>query len=636
MTLSNCFFFANSADSGGGGVYNETNGTLTLLESELSTNSCLAGGGGGVDNAGKACVLSSILYSNVTDMGGSGIENSGEIGVTNSTVQLNYCVHGAGGGLANFGSMAVEGCLIADNWVSVQGSLGGGIGNWGTLSVNHTTVISNTAPLGGGVGNQGPVAALTVDNSTLAANFALSFGGGLYTWSAGTDKPTDRVVATLRNTTISGNTAQKTRTAGGVDATTYAGNVIVNLSHCTIVSNTGTANTFPAAGGIYSGKLGTSGSATVNLYSTILAGNLTPYLPGTGQVLRDSGGVVVSQGFNLCSDDSANLTQPTDQPRTEPLVGPLADNGGPTFTHALLLGSPAINKAASGGLITDQRGQPRPFQFPGILNAEGGDGSDIGAFEAVNYQPVLTVPPDQNVAELLTLTVTNSATDADGAVEALTFSLVSAPSGVTIEPTTGVLSWTPTTAQAPSTNLITVWVTDNGSPPLSDTGSFTVVVNAGPRIIQPPQSQTVDPGSNVTFTVTASGTEPLSYQWLFNNQPLDGATSSSLALTNVTGANAGSYAVSVSNVLGAVTSISATLTVIVAPPGITAPVIAEDGQFQFRLTGTVGGRYVVLASTNLTAWTPIATNIVPAAGFDYLTDPFATNYTQRFYRAVSE
>src|SRR5207244_3718457 len=90
----------------------------------------------------------------------------------------------------------------------------------------------------------------------------------------------------------------------------------------------------------------------------------------------------------------------------------------------------------------------------------------------VNSAPVLTVPIDQTVTELSTLTVTNTASDADLPANTLTFGLVSAPTGVNLNPSTGVLTWTPTEAQGPSTNLITVRVTDTGVPPLSATNSF--------------------------------------------------------------------------------------------------------------------------------------------------------------------
>src|SRR3989454_12505037 len=90
--------------------------------------------------------------------------------------------------------------------------------------------------------------------------------------------------------------------------------------------------------------------------------------------------------------------------------------------------------------------------------------------------PVLTVPTAQTVAELSTLRVTNSASDADLPANTLTFSLVSAPAGVNLNPSNGVLSWTPSQAQGASTNLITLRVTDSGAPPLSDTKDRKSVV----------------------------------------------------------------------------------------------------------------------------------------------------------------
>src|SRR5213075_1756133 len=123
--------------------------------------------------------------------------------------------------------------------------------------------------------------------------------------------------------------------------------------------------------------------------------------------------------------------------------------------------------------------------------------SDTKSFTVVvaeaNSAPVLTVPNDQTVTELTTLTVTNTASDADLPANALTFSLVSAPSGVNLDSATGVLTWTPTEAQGPSTNLITVKVTDNGAPQSSDTKSFTVEVteaNSAP-VLTVPTNRTV-------------------------------------------------------------------------------------------------------------------------------------------------
>jgi hypothetical protein len=101
-------------------------------------------------------------------------------------------------------------------------------------------------------------------------------------------------------------------------------------------------------------------------------------------------GTITNGGYNLDSGTSCGFgTSNNSLSGVDPMLAPLADNGGPTLTHALLEGSPAIDKGNSFGESTDQRGLPRPSNFVGIPDASGGDGSDIGAFE---LQPDTTPP----------------------------------------------------------------------------------------------------------------------------------------------------------------------------------------------------------------------------------------------------
>src|SRR5206468_824514 len=112
----------------------------------------------------------------------------------------------------------------------------------------------------------------------------------------------------------------------------------------------------------------------------------------------------------------------------------------------------------------------------------------------VNTVPVLTVPANQVINELTTLNVSASATDSDIPTNTLTFSLVSAPAGMTINANNGAISWMPTEAQGPNTNTVTVRVSDNGSPNLSDTKSFTVTVNEvnSAPVLTMPTNQVMD------------------------------------------------------------------------------------------------------------------------------------------------
>ncbi len=195
-----------------------------------------------------------------------------------------------------------------------------------------------------------------------------------------------------------------------------------------------------------------------------------------------------------------------------------------------------------------------------------------------------------------------------------------------------------------------LWVTLlNGSVIIADTVSLTSVgiVTAGsqpqgialapypiaaPIITSQPQSQTVLAGLNATFSVVATGTSPLSYQWSVNGVPISGSTSSSLSLTNVQPANGGNYAVVVSNSFGSVTSSSATLTIGTLQLGL--PAFGPNG-FQFRITGPVGN-YVLQASTNLIDWVTIATTNNAPNGIIDLLDTSASVFDRRFYRARSQ
>src|SRR5204863_520369 len=125
----------------------------------------------------------------------------------------------------------------------------------------------------------------------------------------------------------------------------------------------------------------------------------------------------------------------------------------------------------------------------------------------VNLAPVLTVPADQTMAEQTTLNVNASAIDADIPANSLTFALVSAPTGMTINPATGAISWTPTEAQGPSTNIVSVSVTDNGVPALSVTNTFTVIVNEVNLVpvLTVPADQTII--QHTLLSVSASATD---------------------------------------------------------------------------------------------------------------------------------
>lgn len=200
----------------------------------------------------------------------------------------------------------------------------------------------------GGVANTGS-GTLTATASTLAGNVATEFGGGLYATED----------TTLENVTISGNEADSN--GGGI----FVGLTTVTVTNSTIVTNT-------AAGAGSGGGINNLGGA-VTVKNTIVADNAED----------NCGGAITSAGHNLEDADTCDFDAAGDQANTDPMLEPLADNGGSTPTHALLSGSPAIDAGDDAACpATDQRGVSRPADG----DLDGTAICDIGAFE---YAPTI-------------------------------------------------------------------------------------------------------------------------------------------------------------------------------------------------------------------------------------------------------
>jgi Immunoglobulin I-set domain len=157
-----------------------------------------------------------------------------------------------------------------------------------------------------------------------------------------------------------------------------------------------------------------------------------------------------------------------------------------------------------------------------------------------------------------------------------------------------------------------------------------------PAILTPPQDCSALVGGSIVLNVSASGSEPMHYQWAFNGTAIAGASDSTLILTNLTSADAGAYSVRVENPAGTVTSTAGNLYLLTAQPilagSATNPALSGNG-FAFQVSIAPGATYVVEASSNLKVWTPIATNTAITASTAFV-DPAAKNFTMRFYRVV--
>ena len=377
MTLANCTVISNRASSVAAGIYND-HATMTVTNCTISGNSGRSVGG---------------IYSD--GYGDIGSTVAATLSVLNSTISGNSDTNG-GGGIYSDGSntngsatLTVTNCTVSGNWSSGDGGgiiNDGGYNGNGMLMLVNSTVSSNSASGAAGIfntgGNSGSATA-TVLNSTVSGNWVTDSnaggGGGLYNTGIGSGSAT----LTVLNSTLSSNSAVY---GGGVwNDGSYSGSGTLMVLNSTFSGN---AASFQG-GGIYNGGAQLS-NATVKVGSTILkAGALG------ANIFKAAGATVTSFGYNLSSDNGGGwLTNTADQINTEPMLGPLQNNGGPTLTHALLGGSPALDKGKNlSSSSTDQRGFPRIADLC-PTNAVGGDGTDIGAIELPGSFAVGTITVD--------------------------------------------------------------------------------------------------------------------------------------------------------------------------------------------------------------------------------------------------
>ena len=264
-----------------------------------------------------------------------------------------------GGGVYNcFGTLTVIDSIITGNTVRGGKGIfpyGGGIYNcpFSTLTLINTTVSDNSAEIGGGICNGGM---LTIINSTFRGNVARKQRGGAIG---------NYGVLILTNSTISGNSSGASGQAGAIlNGGLFQSSGALLLNNTTLSGNTAGEG---RGGGIFNVK-----GSVVLLRNSIVANN-------TGS---DCQGTIKSAGYNLSSDDSCGFHGTGDLINTDPMLGPLQNNGGLTDTMALLPGSPAIDAGNPNGCIdqnghllkTDQRRMPRP-------DKEDSRGCDMGAYE---------------------------------------------------------------------------------------------------------------------------------------------------------------------------------------------------------------------------------------------------------------
>ena len=418
--ISNNAAIAGGNGTGLGGAIYNSNGSVTITGCNISSNVCQ-----GLSQYGTGLA-----------MGGAVFQTSGSFTIASSSFALNLALGSSYYGPGDVPSSPASGGALA--------------ANGGSLTIDHSQFFANTARGGdagfhgvGGLASGGAIysaATLTVKDSSFFGNQSLTgnrtvnvvvtrgvdaYGGAIY--NSGTALLNCCLI--YSNYVLGGNVIGYGPTGSPVNGGNGLGGGVFNAlqlaaTNCTIALNTANGANGSGQGGGNNWILGNAGNAFGggifnNTNATFIAMNLTiasnscSSLPGQGftnglaagdELANTSGtlrlhnsliaygtnsnayGPVTDDGYNICSDGTAGLSSGSSFNNTDPQLAPLADNGGPTLTMALLASSPAIDFGNSAGLPnTDQRGYVRPF----------GAGPDMGAYE---YGSVVLVAPVLNIA----------------------------------------------------------------------------------------------------------------------------------------------------------------------------------------------------------------------------------------------
>jgi autotransporter-associated beta strand protein len=619
--------------SGSGSLANSGSGTLTL-----SGANTYAGG----TTATTTSDITSLTVANNTALGtgpvvliggnqygGTLSVNSG-ITITNA-ITMRPSTSGSGrAGIALAANSRLTGPIIVDGVLSGNLAIFPSSANSSSSpavisgSISHTNGNANTVDLRGSgcygkiTGNiaygSGTVAlvdttswelsgantygALNVDNAS-----ATLYCGAANTLSALGVVEDGGVGGTLKLSNLAG-TAAYNQTVAGLTQTIKVSN---SLGTPTLTISNNTVNY--AATNTISGTLSLvkAGTSTQTLCGTNTYTGSTAISSGT-LALSGNGRIVNSPGISVGSSavfDVSGVTGGYALASGQTLSGSGLVNG------AITVGAGGTLQPGLGGLDTST------LTVNGTLMLAG---KAVFLLNRTNAQNSTRIAGISTVTFGGTLTVTNA-----GPALQLgdTFTLIASTNY------TGA-SFAATNLPALSANL--AWNTDA----LASAGTISVVQL--PVITNQPQSLVVNPGSSAGFTVGATGTGALAYQWLLNGTNIAGAVTNIYSIAGATAANAGSYTVIISNNYGAVTSSVAHL-VVNLPPMIGSVSVANSAGFSLSASGSVGETCVLLGASNLVppvVWLQLQTNTADMNGVFNFTDAQATNFPQRFYRLMTQ
>ena len=682
LQVTGCQIIGNRAISGGGGgVFNA--GIASILRTSIRGNTAYVGIGGGIYTRGSITLVESLVTQNLaqgqsSNNGGGGgagfgggVYCSSNLMATNTTFSGNIAAGGSSaagwsgsgggpyGGLAGISGTSARCNVPAGNgtagspggWMSGGGAGGAGGGGYGgdpggqncsgcsVGSCGHYPdglywyhcgqhvlyyIGSSIHPCGQQVPSVTRCPYYRACPPCAAQAAGLNGPGSSGGYGGGGGSP-----GGIGGTFAGGASGGSGGGGAALGSAIFLTNGFVFLVNCTVSSNQATVG-LPGGHGVaavfnYFGQVST--------LNTIIGGNSTGSSDGP-----DVYGSFSSKGYNFIGNNagSTGWDPVWDYQNAVPLLlGPLQDNGGPTFTHSLLPGSLCILSGKSvGAPQNDQRGVIRPlnkcdigaYQFTTLLvpaitwtnpapivygtalsSAQLNASADIGGSFAYTPAAGAVLPAGSN--QVLTAIFTPAdPTTATGATNTVMLTVFKANQTIAFDPIPAqtvnappILLTATASSGLPATfslvsgpallagnllsvggtpGLVTVRASQSGSPNFNAAPdvdqSFLVLTNAKPIITADPTNVTVDLGSDASFSVSAT-TAPLNYQWRFNGLDLPGATSSTLLLPRTTTNQAGPYRVVVSNPLGAVTSVVAVLNVL-APPGVPQIVSQPHGQ----------------------------------------------------------
>lgn len=430
-------------DAMGGGIGSLGTGSVTITDSTLSGNAAIGGNGGNFNNGNASNARGGSVYceSGTLNISGSRIENSAATGGNGGSVDPDFHDNGGAGGLAQGGGVWVGGGTVTINNTTFENTVaaggvsgvggngsnpGGAADGGGLYSLGNVTVTNSTFHLAQATGGNGGNAfgatclgahqagdgggarggALFADGGSLIINTATLANNSAIGGTGGSGGPTS-----------GGSCSGSQHGAGGLahgGAVANNNAATLNIQHATISGNNAQAgNSGVNQGGanqparlVAEGTGGgiRVGPGTVTLENTIIAGNTAAN--GTGNTTGaptpgpNVDGPVTSNGHNLIgvATEATGFSGTGDLIGANPMLAPLANNGGPTQTMALLAGSQAIDAGVAAGATLDQRGLPRTFDDLGVANAATSDATDIGAFEGQTSTCSLTCPSDVSVS----------------------------------------------------------------------------------------------------------------------------------------------------------------------------------------------------------------------------------------------